>query len=150
MKLRNTKNEENINESPSSNIYLPIDGTYEVAAGIKVTAKKADTAVNISDFLVPDSSQVLSVDFLPARIGFSDDCDIMLPEVPGFFHFHALVKRNPEVETELVITPLNSKASLYVNNSPVIDEAELREDDIITAGGWDITCLLYTSPSPRD
>lgn len=138
MKSKKSKNE-NINESAPSDNYLPIDGTYEVAAGIKVTAQKADSTINISDFLVPDSSQVLGVDFLPARIGFSDDCDIMLPEVPGFFHFHALVKRNPEIETELIITPLNSKASLYVNNSPVIGEAELRENDVITAGGWDIT-----------
>jgi pSer/pThr/pTyr-binding forkhead associated (FHA) protein len=138
MKSKKSKNEY-ISESASNDTYVPIDGTYEVAAGIKVTAQKADSTINISDFLVPDSSQVLGVDFLPARIGFSDDCDIMLPEVPGFFHFHALVKRNPEIETELLITPLNSKASLYVNNSPVIGEAELRQNDVITAGGWDIT-----------
>jgi hypothetical protein len=138
MKLLNKKNENPENTLSSEN-YLPVDGTYEVASGIKVTAKKADASVVISDFLVPESTQVIVVDFLPVRIGFSDDCDITLPEVPGFFHFHALVKRNPDDEKNLAISPLNSKASLYVNNAPVINKAEIRENDVITAGGWDIT-----------
>ena len=139
MKLLNIKKSENIIENSNDGSYLPVDGTYEVAAGIKVTAKNTDTTGQVPDFLAPDLAQVLEVDFLPARIGSADDNDIMLPGVPGFFQYHALIKRNPLTETELLISPLNSKAALYINNSPVICEAELRENDVITAGGWDIT-----------
>ena len=39
MKLLNIKKSENIIENSNDGSYLPVDGTYEVAAGIKVTAK---------------------------------------------------------------------------------------------------------------
>ena len=111
--------------------------------------------------LSTETVKVLEVDGISNRlrvlrpveaVGVSHTQSTILEEIPRVFTFESILSRNPNNKEDLENDrefPIREDIEIYFNPSDSIGTSHANPANE-TGVGNTITCLLYTSPSPRD